>query len=102
MSTRLAAVVLVQVLAGSAAAPALAAGSTTCADWKPNLVNELLCKLGLIGPPQPADPAPQPEPTPEPTPAPADPVGCVHFLRQLRRYQPGPLKVGATDELCER
>jgi beta-glucanase (GH16 family) len=80
MSTRLAVVLLVSVLAVSLVAPAHAAGPTACADWKPNLVNELLCKLGLIGPPQPAGPAPQPEPTPAPTPtptpAPNDPVGC--------------------------
>lgn len=58
MRNRFAAAVLTQVLAVSAALCTQAAGAATCADWKPNLANQLSCNLGLIGPPQPAQPGP--------------------------------------------
>ncbi len=58
MTVRFATAVLTPILAVSAAVCAQAAGAATCADWKPNLANELSCNLGLIGPPQPAQPGP--------------------------------------------
>ena len=72
MSIRFAAALVIPVLAASFAP---AAGAATCADWKPNAVNELSCNLNLIGPPQPAQPQPNPNPTPTPT-GPIDAAGC--------------------------
>ena len=54
MTIRFATAVLTPALALSAAVFAPAASAATCADWKPNLANELSCNLNLIGPPQSA------------------------------------------------
>lgn len=74
MSIRFAAAVLFPALTVLSATEVQAAGAATCADWKPNLVNELLCNLKLIAPPAPTPPPPPPPPPPDPIPV--DPVGC--------------------------
>lgn len=58
MPTRFAAAVLTPILTLLATVAIPAADAATCADWRPNLANQLSCNLGLIGPPQPAQPAP--------------------------------------------
>ncbi|ROH86473.1 glycoside hydrolase family 16 protein [Stagnimonas aquatica] len=73
MATRIAAAALIPALTVLASVEARAA-TPTCADWKPNLVNELLCNLKLMGPPA-STPTPPPPPPP-PDPIPVDPVGC--------------------------
>ena len=72
--TRLAIAVLIPAFAASALLSPQAVHAATCADWKPNALNELLCNLNLIGPPAATPtPTPTPSPTPTPTPAPTHP-----------------------------